>query len=362
MMCSRRLCLIASVIALSLNLSPVMGQADTPVINATNIDQLKPVEAIDFASLPAEAGTILNGRMYVSSDSRHLAVVNRDGQVVFLSDIGELLEVTDPILTPDGFPATFIDGAFDPSGQRFGAIHTAGSAYIVSLFTIRGQAETRRVPSDDKPVGIWLDARYLWLEVLPQDSASAPYLVRIAYATGPLASATLETKPLVLAGDTEAVARIGRLPPPYAVTAAENGRVSRWDLSAGHRTGLAQVSDVPIYGALTPDGRYLAWRDPASMALHELDFATGQDRVVITLRGTYIPFILLTLRADVILGIDIGGEPKIAAWDVATGKMHDLGLYRQCQRPPDMVSLTLDGTTVALGCDTGLEVWQIDGR
>src|SRR5690606_23293715 len=101
----------------------------------------------------------------------------------------------------------------------------------------------------------------------------------------------------------------------------------------------AQVDEIPIYGYAAGAGDNLLWRDPASADLHVLDFASGEDRAVVELAGAYIPFIFLSPQADVILGVDVNDEPVVVAWDVETATYHSLGLYRQCQRPPDMVRL-----------------------
>ena len=66
--------------------------------------------------------------------------------------------------------------------------------------------------------------------------------------------------------------------------------------------------------------------------------------------------------ADVLeaLGVNIDLEPVVVAWDVASGKQTQLGTYRECSRTPDMVQVSEDGTTLVIGCDTGLDVWRID--
>jgi hypothetical protein len=355
-------CRVVPLISLLYLLSiAIAAQAQTdasPIIDAQNVEQLAPVEAVDFAAMPPEAGDVLNGRMLISDDSRHIAVVNTIGQIVIMDGAGNLLDMTDAVLTNDGFPATFIDGAFDPTGHVFAALHTAGSGYYVTLHGALDITQTRLIKSQDRPTAIWLDEQAIWLEVMPNDPNNDPYMVSLALDV-PLGDAELVILPFAPAQGDTAIARIGRLPPPFAVTATENGMVSRWDLSAARLTAMVQVDSVPIYGAMTPDSRYLAWRDPASTALHLLDFETGDDRVVVPLNGTYIPFILLTVKADVIIGVDVNDEPMVVAWDTGSGERHDLGLYRQCGRPPDMVRLSGDGQALVIGCDQGLEIWRV---
>lgn len=339
------------------------GQAqpdEVPVIDAGNIDQLAPVVTVDFDALAPEAGQIINGRVFVSADGRQMAVVNRSGQVVILDDTGRLLDITEVILTGDGFPAVFIDGSFSPAGHVFAALHTAGSGNFVTLHHIEGGTQTRFFESEDRPTAIWLDESAAWLEVVPDAPGDDPYILRIP-ADVPLAEAEPVRLRFAPAQDESAVARIGRLPLPFTVTADKDGLVSRWDLSEGLLTATALVDNVPIYGAMTPDARYLVWRDPASTALHLLDFDTGDDQVVVPLDGMYIPFILLTVKADVIIGVDVNDEPIVMAWVTGSGQQHPLGLYRQCGRPPDMVVLSRDGGTLVIGCDRGLEIWRVAG-
>lgn len=81
--------------------------------------------------------------------------------------------------------------------------------------------------------------------------------------------------------------------------------------------------------------------------------------MVARLDDDYINYILVSPEADVILGVHVGDEPIIAAWDVATGERTDLGAYRECSRTPDMARLSGDGTTVVVGCDTGLDIWRV---
>jgi hypothetical protein len=77
------------------------------------------------------------------------------------------------------------------------------------------------------------------------------------------------------------------------------------------------------------------------------------------LGGVYLPFLALTPNADVIIAVNAGLQPIVTAWNTATGEKYDLGEYRQCNRQPDMVRLSQDGATLAIGCDTGVDIWRI---
>lgn len=362
-MCSKALS--GLVLVMTLGGAAVWGLAaqenEYPVITANTIAALAPAVKIDFAMLPPEAGRVVNGRVYISSDGRRLAVINRESQVVILDDAGAVLDVTDLILTGDGFPATFIDGSFDEAGERFVALHSASNAYFVTVKTVRGDTRRVEVRSEDKPVSIWIDREVIWLEVMPSESGRFPYMVQLAVAAaqGKLDQGDLVVVPFAPAQAPESIVRVGRLPPPFAVTAAEDGRVFRWNLNTGQMTGTVHVDTLPIYGAMTPDGRFLVWRDPQSEALHLLDFEAQRDSIVARLNGAYVPFILVSPLADVAIGVHLADEPIVVVWETRTGQQHALGLYRQCQRPPDLVSLSNNGTTLVIGCDAGLELWRV---
>jgi hypothetical protein len=135
--------------------------------------------------------------------------------------------------------------------------------------------------------------------------------------------------------------------------------VKRWNLETGKVTASAKVDALPGAGQVNADGRYFGWRDGDSKALHLLDFEMGNDRVVAQINGNYIPFLLLASGADVIIGVNMGLTPTVTAWDVVSGRHLDLGEYRQCDRQPDMVRLSGDGTTLVIGCNTGLDIWRV---
>ena len=336
-------------------LSSVQAQEQYEPITPENVTQLASVGRVDFADLPPEAGEVINGRVIINDDGSLIAVVNRQSQIVILSDKFDLVYVSDVLLTDDDFPATFIDGNFAIGNRHlFVAVHVSGGAYTISVLDLDSSAETQRYASDDQPVSIWLNAGKVWLEVVPAEPDKLPYLLKFAL---PLRDSAPVRHPFVPAEDEDTVVRIGRLHPPLAVTVSENAEVKRWNLETGDLTAIAQVAQIPIYGYTTPNGNTLLWRDPSSLALHILDFETGDDQAVVDLDGVYVPFMFLNPLADVIVGAYVDDEPLVAVWQVDTGRYQPLGLYRQCQ--PDMVRLSADGSTLIIGCDMGLDVWRV---
>ena len=159
--------------------------------------------------------------------------------------------------------------------------------------------------------------------------------------------------------DPDSFLRIGRIDPPFAVTVTQNFLVKLWNLEVDAVLATAQLDELPGAGQLSTDGRYFAWRDGDSKALHLLDFKTGKDWIVATLQGSNIPFLLLNSSASVIIGVNVALKPVVVAWDTTTGERVDLGEYRPCSRQPDMVRLSYDSTTLVIGCDKGLDVWRV---
>jgi hypothetical protein len=164
--------------------------------------------------------------------------------------------------------------------------------------------------------------------------------------------------------DLEAYVRIGRIPAPLAITATSEGLVKLWDLQTGEMIHNVQLNVPPVFGRINETtGKQLAWRDPASNKLNLLDFETGKNQEITDLGGAYIQALMVSASGDVILAVHPGEEAIVAAWLVATRERVDLGTYRACGRVPDMVQLSKDGTTLVIGCDTGLDVWRIgDGQ
>lgn len=159
--------------------------------------------------------------------------------------------------------------------------------------------------------------------------------------------------------DPDAFFRIGRMRLPYAITATQDFFIKRWNLETDEVTATAQLDGLPGVGQITPDGRYFAWRDDDAKAIHLLDFDIGLDKVIAPLNGSYIPYLLLNSSASVIIGVNVDLKPVVVAWNVVTGERIELGEYRSCDRQPDMVRLSVDDTTLVIGCDAGMDIWRV---
>jgi hypothetical protein len=196
---------------------------------------------------------------------------------------------------------------------------------------------------------IWFVDDAIWLEMEPTDYALTRYVTRLN---------SDEIIPSGPENDPNAYLRVGRVDAPYAITVTQSLQLQRWDLPTGTVTAEADIAALPGMGALSNDGRFFTWRDNESIGLYLLDVEQNSERRIAALGGSYLPFMALSPAADVVLGVNPGGEPLVTAWISATGQRIELGEYRLCMRPPDQVRLSADGTTLVIGCGEGLELWR----
>lgn len=269
---------------------------------------------------------------------------------------------------------------FDSLGQLSAWVTRVDAGYYVKLedqlYNLFGYEF--EIESNAIPVGIWVDCQSdewgdcgAWLEVEYVGGDARSEVVRLPYireteyqviSYWEYRESDLETIPYAPAQDTEAVVRIGRIPLPYVVTSSETGIVKLWNIQTSDvlyevDNGTGQPS---VFGNINDDATHFVWRDNASETLYLLDFETGENREVAQLNGEYAQWFFLSNDASTILAVNLNFEPIVVAWDVETGEKTVLGEYRQCNRPqPDMARLSRDGTTLVIGCDTGLDVWRV---
>ncbi len=345
----------------------------TRPITAETIADLVPVQRIEFAGLTDPAGNLLevvNGWFTLSPDGTRIAVKSDDNQVVLLDDSGVVQRVyTAPLeLAPGDLPATFIDAAFSPDGRWFASAHTLGSdLYVVSLSMDAAAEPVEQVfPGAGFPTRLWIsETNEIWLEVVPDFNRAdpRPYLLA-AWSLEPCGAAPCPERPKEYPSgpdsDPESFFRVGRIRQNAAVTVTQDFLAKRWDLYSGEVTASGQLTMLPGMGALTPDQRFFAWRDNESVELHLLDFDTGAVRLITPLNGAYIPFLLLDPAASVIIGVYVAGNASVVIWRVQDGERFEAGMYRACNRPPDLAALNQQGTVLVIGCDLGLETWRVE--
>lgn len=341
---------IAMLILLSVTLSAQEGEPDvtaTPVINARNFTQLQSVQQIDFADLVGYLGEFLTGRFALSGDGQMVALVNEDNEILVLDTQGDLLGTYH---IPD---TDVIDMTFNAIDGTFLSLHYAdGTMTLVESSLSFDQPEQYDFSIDGFPQSIWTDeANTIWVEIVGED-------IQVAQIN--LETDSLDMSPYAPALDQSAVVRIGRIPPPYVVTSSQDGVVKLWNLQTGDVIYEVAVENGPaVFGQINANASHLAWRDQASAHLYLLDFVSGENQVIADLNGEYVQYFFLSPDADVIIATHIEDRSDIVAWDVATGERYLLGEHRLCTRVPDMIRMSDDGTTLVIGCDTGLDVWRI---
>ena len=335
------------------------------VITAENIHQLHSVTHLDFADWSQKAGKIENGWFALNENGNRFAVMNRAGEVVIGDDAGQLIDQYS-IPGSDGHPTSILDLAFRTNTPAVISAHSEGGAYYVAYRSYETHdTEYFRFDSPDVPLRIW-DSGSVWLEMAPADYTHNRYVQHLTpsifngFRTNEVLPAEalheLDSGP---ENDPDAFLRIGRIDPPFALTVTQNFLVKLWNLETDTVLASAQLDQLPGAGQISTDGHYFAWRDGESKALHLLNFDTGKDRIVATLQGSYIPFLLLNSSASVIIGVNVASKPVVEVWDTTSGEHISLGEYRSCSRQPDMVRLSQDSTTLVIGCDKGLDVWRV---
>ncbi len=341
----------------------LMTAAPSPVIDASNVSALGLSLSIDYAKQPAALGRLESGGFSINADASRIAVRSREDAVVIWDGTGQPLDRFD-IKGADGYADTILDTAFNASGSRLVAIASDGASYVLAVRLLDEQ-RTLALPfpkSPDTPLKAWFDgnADALWVEATPFDPGQHSYVAHIPFdpTSGAVSGAVtrLDSGP---ENDADSYARVGRVAPPRAITTTASGTVKLWDLRTGDVTASADVGVPTVFGGLDASATHFAWRDPYSQELHLLDFTTGQDKPVATLDGAYISFITLSKAADVILGVHVASQPVVVAWNTATGQRLDLGAFRSCRRTPDMARISADGTTLVIGCDSGIDIWKV---
>ena len=349
-----------AVFWISLCVAVFMGTAqpsnagdDVAVITAENIRNLNSVMQIDFADSDFEFNT---GWFAMTFDGQYYAVRDVENTIHVWDVEGDIV---DAFALSDA-QSLVVAMAFDTDGELLVAMDSDG----LVVFRQIEQAESTAYQLFDMNTFVqqlWLADDALWVEAV--DINGVAFVMRYEITVdenGVELVGEGEQLEYAPAGDADAVVRIGRIAPPFVVTSSQDGVVKRWDMQTVAVTAEVQAGDEPaVFGQITADGSHLTWRDQFSEALYLLDFETGENRLVAPLDGEYVQYFLLPLEADVIIAAHIEDRPEIIAWDVASGERFELGEHRTCNRVPDLIALSMDGTTMVVGCDTGLDIWRV---
>lgn len=341
--------------------APVQArQSDYAVITAENIQDLQSVQRLDFAAIPEDLESA-SGLFVMSSDaSKIITFGNESGQPplsrAILWGYGEDLSVMS-ITDSSIFRALSGDGRCLYAGyQGFVEVYrldqTEDSVVRMALNT----------PTDFVN-DLWLQdpagcGNIVYVEITDMMGQTAVWQLDINQPDSPI----FLYDQLFVIPNQDAAARVGRVPPPLALTMDFDGHLYRWDMNDNLLTATVAVGELAMFGAINQSGTHYVWLNEDYSALHLVDFESLSDREVALLgEGFYISHLRLTHNADVIIGVDPKDAPgTVSAWLVETGERIDLGPYRQCDRvQPDLVQLSRNGTTLVIGCDTGLDIWRV---
>lgn len=325
-----------------------------PAIDAASADRLQPLQQIDFATVDAE---FLYGWFLMNTSGTRFFAVDADRTGYVLNDSGAVLwEIT--LRQTSSNLGFIVDGAFTADDRTLVLLVDEA---LLTFDLETGAYAWSTQDAAARGLALWTSEGDLWVEALRQSDGATIVQHYAGLAEGELR--LMETLDYAPYQDPQAVVRIGRIPPPYVVTSSLEGRVTLWNMQVGRALfDVDNQADEPsVFGNINASATHLVWRDNANQMLYLLDFTSGENRVLDQLAGDYVQWFFLTPAADLALGVQIGAEQHIYAWDPeAPGVRMDLGPFRECGRAqPDMARLSRDGTTLVIGCPLGLEIWRV---
>lgn len=366
------------LLLLSMTIVHAQERPSSPIITAENINQLQSAHQLDFAdiSIPeALADTLENpvpsvdlGWFIYSQASDRFLLIDTTNRLYIVTTDGIATDIIENVNVIDA--AVFGD-------DLFAVLLTTESGYAVWYddFYHDSSAVERQeitVDSENFPAAIWVtcpdnaDVSGVGCYANVEITTTADGIIQQMPPFGQADSSNTLTPITELfyapAQDSDAVVRIGRIPFPYVVTSTLDGQVSLWNLETESRLyTVDNATDVPsVFGNINTPATHLIWRDNPNETLYLLDFETRENTIIASLEGDYAQWYFLSNDATVAIAVNLGGEPNVIAWDITSGTQMDLGTYRECERPqPDMTRLTPDGTTLIIGCDSGLDIWRV---
>lgn len=339
---------------LLLTLIRTFAQADNiaEVITTANVQRLQSVAHIDFAVMECNFDTgsfplSANGEYVAAQDSyNHIYVWDANGELLYADDLP-----CDELRNPAHI-------AFDAHHVLY-TVEQVDNALTVSKLNLRDNTIMTNLvmPLEAMVLAAWVVDETLWLEAR-QNNQETMFSVQDVFTD----TYQIDSLAYAPAADPDAIVRIGRIQPPYTVTSARDGIVKLWNIQTGEVVYEVDngTGEAAVFGAINSDATHLIWRDTRNESLYLLNFETGENRFIANLDGQYAQWYFLSNDASIALAVNLGFEPNVVAWDTATGEQTVLGEYRECSRPqPDMARFSADGTTLVIGCDTGLDIWRI---
>lgn len=312
----------------------VVSAQDSKLISADNVERLQPVGVINYADYDADINI---GWFIANGDATEFVIFDNNQSLHRLSQEGEILEEWQYISNDEQL-FSVIDGAY-----------LEDTSYI--LYTIDNQFWINDTPLtlEGVPLAMGSDSEFLYVES-QMDNQLVIYQLN--------SDLMIIDQSDIVSDTSQPVIRIGRIGLPMVLQTTFDGQVVLFDFDT--ELGVYQAGEFPtVFGHLNYDRTHFAWSDPNSTYLNLLDLDSGDNEVVIELNNLYSQYYLLSHDASLVMAVNVDFEPVIVSWHINTGERFELGEYRDCERIPDRVKLSDDGTTLIIGCGLGLELWKI---
>jgi hypothetical protein len=322
---------------------------DREAISADNVGRLQSVQQIDYADFDADMDI---GWFSVDESGTNFTVFDNDHNLYRISDSGNFNMWT-YVTNPEEQLFAVIDG-----------VYYRDSSFILYLIDDKYYVNSQELDLEGIPVNIGLgrDFGFIYVETNLDDGDTVIY----EYGTTPITNElTYEDRiPYPLNDLDEPLMRVGRIDLPIVIVSSlVDNTIQRYYPGFSMSDQIYEIENGPaVFGTVNPaygDSTYFAWVDPNSTYLNLLDLVTGENRVIADLNNLYAQYYLLSYDASLVIAVNVDFEPNVIAWDTNTGERYDLDAYRDCERIPDKVELSADGTTLVIGCDTGLDLWRI---
>ena len=341
------------LVTMQLTTLATIAQEYGEAISAGNLHRLRSDEHIDFADIDAE----LEIGWFAANDSAtEFVVFRQSGETYSISASGVSRQWSTNWERGDQLFA-LIDAVYLQDEPM--VLHLLDEQYFIN----QNPLTTGYVP-----VALFhgFAADDLFVEAIAADGQTRFLHFRREGETGDLR--LQDVIPYPSRANDEPVMRIGRIDFPVVVMSSLADNILDFRLypdffSEQNARQFPLENGPAVFGAVNwPAASHLAWSDPFRDQLNLLDQVTGENRIVAALGGAYPQTLLLSQDASAILAVNLDFESVIVAWNAESGERFDLGPYRECQRIPDKVELSRDGRALIIGCDTGLDIWRVDGE
>ncbi len=338
----------AVICALAFVCAALAAGQDYAPISAANLGLLHSHGRIDFAEFPGEPKI---GWFEADADASEFILFDQAGRIYRAAPAG-IEDSWSYVETGSGQLFSLIDAAYIADEAQ--VLYVLDGDYFIN---------ERRLPAGREPVAIFPFGDSLIVEAL--DANGRTLFMQFADAKETDAWQLVGESPVPATDPQTPAVRIGRIDFPIVLySALEDGALEVYRYPDAFEASLVTEYNLPqgpaVFGAVNgATGSHFAWSDPASTRLNLLNLETGESRVVAEIGHAYAQYHMLAADASAILVVNLDFAPEVFAWDVDTGERHELGAYRECERIPDKVALSANGTALVIGCDTGLDIWRV---